>query len=184
MRGVGAWTGDQVSLAPLEGVSSHSTDAYFLKRQREMPCPLPVDILVLAVFAGATRRNGFAGLHERLTGTRVVHKPAHDSVSQDASIVVVSSPSEAAPQIGPFHLIQRRTKTDREETLLAADLGPGLDIARDEPRPSQFLHAAVSHVGNVIRGARGGRRLCPVQPGTRSAGSDRQHLAGAAIVAA
>ena len=78
--------------------------------------------LVLALlFCTMRRRNGFAAIHDLLTKTRVIGKPAYRArpvlaVSEEAAKV-----TEALPSVGPYHVLETLEKTDVGEWLLAYD---------------------------------------------------------------
>ncbi len=61
--------------------------------------------LLALVFSTARKRNGFAGLHELLSKTRVVFKPAHRTRPRLTSRMETVPGAEAASKIGPYHLL-------------------------------------------------------------------------------
>ncbi len=83
---------------------------------------LVVQILFfLLFFVTARRQNGFAGLHDLWTGTRVIQKGAYQprvamSQAEDSAIT-----TEGLRKIGPFHVIATLSETGAEVVLLGYD---------------------------------------------------------------
>lgn len=77
--------------------------------------------LLALLFCTARRRNGLAAVHDLLTGTRVIRKPAHEARPVLSTVEEVPAPSEATPMVGPYHVLERLQKTDVDEWLLAYD---------------------------------------------------------------
>ncbi len=76
---------------------------------------------VLGIFCTARRRNGFAAVHDLLTGTRVTQKSAYQArtlVSQDETPVATK---EAMPVLGPYHVLASLEATGDSEILLGYD---------------------------------------------------------------
>jgi len=81
-------------------------------------CPLQLAIL----FASARRRNGFAGLHDLLTGIRVVEAPRVDvrrAVRERAAIAPVSDRS--LRRLGPYEIVGSLGTTDAGTLLCGFD---------------------------------------------------------------
>jgi hypothetical protein len=78
-------------------------------------------VIALLFVASARRRNGFAGLHDLASGTRVIRKAAYEA----RPLLEVEEPpqpvSEATPEIGPYYVLDRLEKTEAGELLLGYD---------------------------------------------------------------
>jgi tRNA A-37 threonylcarbamoyl transferase component Bud32 len=83
--------------------------------------PTLISCLVLALLFGTMRRcNGFAGLHDLLTKTRVVRKPAHlprPILPTNAEV----SPTSETRRLGPYHVLEDLAKKADHEWLLGFD---------------------------------------------------------------
>ena len=78
-------------------------------------------VLLALLFATARRRNGFAGLHDLASRTRVIRKAAYEVrpvlLPEEQPLPV----SEATPQIGPYYVLDHLEKTESGEMLLGYD---------------------------------------------------------------
>ncbi|KPK80620.1 MAG: hypothetical protein AMJ81_11725, partial [Phycisphaerae bacterium SM23_33] len=78
-------------------------------------------VIALLFLISARRRNGFAGLHDLASGTRVIRKAAYEA---RPPLEVEEPPlpaSQATPQIGPYYVLDRLEKTEAGEFLLGYD---------------------------------------------------------------
>jgi eukaryotic-like serine/threonine-protein kinase len=75
----------------------------------------------LAIFVTARKRNGYAGIHDLLTGTRVVLKATY----QDRPALPLRPEAlpevTALPLVGPYHVLNQIGRQDGRELLLAFD---------------------------------------------------------------
>ena len=78
-------------------------------------------IMLAVLFATARRRNGFAGLHDLASGTRVIQKAAYEARPQLEAEEQPQPVSEATPRIGPYYILDRLEKTEAGELLLGYD---------------------------------------------------------------
>ena len=76
---------------------------------------------VLGMFATARRSNGYAALHDLLTGTRVVSRDAYQTRRALARADDLPEVSTVSAQIGPYHVLQPLAKSGDEEWLLGYD---------------------------------------------------------------
>jgi uncharacterized RDD family membrane protein YckC len=77
--------------------------------------------LSLLFFVSARRRNGFAGLHDLLTGTRVIELAAYERRPKLAPANDTPARRDDAPVIGPFHVLDSLADDERGEILLGFD---------------------------------------------------------------
>ncbi len=78
-------------------------------------------LFFLIMFATARRKNGFAGLHDLWTGTRVIQKAAFQSrvaVMQTAATV---PSTDGMLKVGPFHILSTLCEADGRRVLLGYD---------------------------------------------------------------
>ncbi len=78
--------------------------------------------LTALLFCTARRKNGFAALQDLSTRTRVTRKFAHGA---RPSLEVAKDPpteAEAAPRLGPYHVLETLGRSDAGEMLLGFDL--------------------------------------------------------------
>jgi uncharacterized RDD family membrane protein YckC len=78
-------------------------------------------LFFLLFFATARRKNGFAGLHDLWTGTRVIQKAAfqpHVAITQTEKPVTTT---EGMRKIGPYHVISTLSDTGGQMMLLGYD---------------------------------------------------------------
>jgi eukaryotic-like serine/threonine-protein kinase len=83
---------------------------------------LAIQILFfLLLFVTARRQNGFAGLHDLWTGTRVILKSAYQprvGMAQTENAVITT---EGLPKVGPYHVIATLPGTGDQTVLLGYD---------------------------------------------------------------
>lgn len=78
-------------------------------------------LFFLLIFVTARRQNGFAGLHDLWTGTRVIQKSAYQprvAIAQTESTVPAT---DGMRKIGPFHVIATLSDTNDQTMLLGYD---------------------------------------------------------------
>ena len=94
----------------------------------------PPYILLGVLFSTARRRNGFAGLHDIVTRTRVIRRTTRDEARPTADTVVNRAPAAGRSQrrYGPFDVVGTLGATDAGELLVGFD--PSL-------RRSVWIHA-------------------------------------------
>jgi uncharacterized RDD family membrane protein YckC len=73
------------------------------------------------LFSTARHRNGLAAIHDLITGTRVIRKPAHQARPVLAASEDTPPVTEAKPKVGPFHVIETLEKAAEGEWLLGYD---------------------------------------------------------------
>ena len=78
-------------------------------------------VMALLFIISARRRNGFAGLHDLASGTRVIRKAAYEARPLLETEEPPPPVSEATPQIGPYYVLDRLEKTESGEMLLGYD---------------------------------------------------------------
>jgi len=78
-------------------------------------------VIIALLFLSARRRNGYAGLHELVTGTRVVLRAAH--AARPALSVAEERPpnTDTLPRIGPYHVLDTLAQANDEALFLAFD---------------------------------------------------------------
>jgi len=77
--------------------------------------------LMALLFATVRRRNGFAGLHDLASGTRIIQKAAYEARPALQPEEQPQPVSEATPKIGPYYVLDRLEKTEVGELLLGYD---------------------------------------------------------------
>jgi serine/threonine protein kinase len=80
-------------------------------------------VILAALFATVRRRNGFAAVHDLLTGTRVISRPADETRPQLAiqfQAPLVENPN--APQVGPYRILDSLGASGDATWLLGYDL--------------------------------------------------------------
>ncbi len=82
---------------------------------------LPFYILLGLLFCTVRRRNGYAAVHDLVTGTRVVSRAVLNSRPTLATIESPESGLEGRPLIGPYHVLETLEKSGDVEWLLAFD---------------------------------------------------------------
>jgi uncharacterized RDD family membrane protein YckC len=78
-------------------------------------------LYTLVLFSTARRRNGFAGLHDLWTQTRVIQKSAYQPrmpVAQEAEPIAAT---EEMPKVGPYHILATAMTNESEELLIGYD---------------------------------------------------------------
>jgi eukaryotic-like serine/threonine-protein kinase len=78
-------------------------------------------LYTLLLFSTARRRNGFAGLHDLCTQTRVIQKSAYQPrmpVAQEAEPIAAT---EEMPKVGPYHVLATMMANESEELLIGYD---------------------------------------------------------------
>ncbi|MEW6307292.1 MAG: protein kinase, partial [Verrucomicrobiota bacterium] len=73
------------------------------------------------LFATARRRNGFASVHDLLTGTRVVQRAGHERRSPQTLAEESAPQTSETPKVGPFHVLESLSLSSGEEILLGYD---------------------------------------------------------------
>ena len=109
-------------------------------------------VIALLFVASARRRNGFAGLHDLASGTRVIRKAAYEA---RPSLEVEEPPqpvSETTPQIGPYYVLDRLDKTEAGELLLGYDARLLRKVwIRRLPEGAPPVPASVRNLGRATR---------------------------------
>ena len=78
-------------------------------------------VMLALLFCTARRRNGYSGLHDLATGSRVILRRAYVSrPALDFSESPLPKP-DTSQTIGPYHILDSLQKTESEEFLLAYD---------------------------------------------------------------
>ena len=78
--------------------------------------------LVMALlFCTARRRNGYAAVHDLLSKTRVIRRPAHQARPAPAAEAEPARAAEAESKVGPYHVLEALEKTEGGEWLLGYD---------------------------------------------------------------
>jgi hypothetical protein len=81
--------------------------------------------VLLLLFSTARRRNGFAGLHELASDTRVITRAAAAAVSvrtrPRAEVAPVTAPAGTGASIGPYRILSREVAPDGSEVVTAYD---------------------------------------------------------------
>ena len=78
-------------------------------------------LILASIFLSARRRNGYAALHDLLTGTRVVltsDSPQRDRLDVNDELV---QPSDGAARLGPYEIVRPLSRGDSGELLLGFD---------------------------------------------------------------
>lgn len=78
-------------------------------------------VVLALLFCTIRRRNGFAAIHDLLSKTRVIRKPAHQARPVMTASEAVLPATEALPKIGPYHVLETLEKTDEGEWSIAYD---------------------------------------------------------------
>jgi serine/threonine protein kinase len=73
------------------------------------------------LFIAARRTNGYAGLHDLLTGTRVISREAYQARAALSQADEMPAVSESTPRIGPYHVLKTFGQHAGEEWLLGYD---------------------------------------------------------------
>ena len=78
-------------------------------------------LYMIALFSTARRRNGFAGLHDLLTKTRVIQRSAYQP---RPAVILAEEPvaaTEALPKRGPYHVLATLSATENDAVVLGYD---------------------------------------------------------------
>jgi hypothetical protein len=78
-------------------------------------------VIMALLFSTARRRNGFAAIQDLLSRTRVVRRTAHTARPALETVEEKPTSAEAAPRLGPYHVLETLSKSESEEILLAYD---------------------------------------------------------------
>jgi uncharacterized RDD family membrane protein YckC len=108
---------------------------------------------VLALmFATARRRNGFAGLHDLASGTRVIRKAAYEARPVLQPETRTPPVSEATPMIGPYYVLENLGRTETGELVLGYDTRLLRKVwIRRLPAGSPPVPAGVRSLGRATR---------------------------------
>jgi len=109
-------------------------------------------VVLALLFATARRRNGFAGLHDLASGTRVIRQAVYEArpvlQPEDQPLPV----SEATPTIGPYYVLDRLGAAGPEELLLGYDARLLRKVwIRRLPEGAPPTAAAVRSLGRATR---------------------------------
>jgi hypothetical protein len=77
--------------------------------------------MLAVMFSTARRRNGYAGLQDLATNTRVVLKSVYQTRPVLPSYEEPPQSTETTPTVGPYHVLESMGKTDGRELLLGYD---------------------------------------------------------------
>ncbi len=75
----------------------------------------------LCMFSTARRKNGFAAVHDLLTGTRVIQKSVHQSRTFITQAEPTVATTDSTSALGPYHVISTLSTTADETILLGYD---------------------------------------------------------------
>ena len=78
-------------------------------------------VLLVLLFATVRRRNGFAGLHDLASGTRIIQKAAYEARPVLEAEEQPQPVSEETPKIGPYYVLERLDETESGPRLLGYD---------------------------------------------------------------
>jgi uncharacterized RDD family membrane protein YckC len=78
--------------------------------------------IILLLFSSVRRRNGFAALHDLITGTRVISRAALQSRPTLAVVETVPAEVTGRRLVGPYHVLEVLEKSAAVEWLLGYDL--------------------------------------------------------------
>jgi eukaryotic-like serine/threonine-protein kinase len=78
-------------------------------------------LMVAALFCTVRRRNGWAAVHDLLTGTRVVRKMAYEARPVLQPVTETPPVAETLPMVGPYHVLETLEQTPSGEWLLGYD---------------------------------------------------------------
>jgi eukaryotic-like serine/threonine-protein kinase len=78
-------------------------------------------VFIAILFSTARTRNGFAAIHDLITRTRVIRKPAHQARPVLAADTEPTHGTESQVKVGPFHVIESLEKNAEGEWLLGYD---------------------------------------------------------------
>jgi hypothetical protein len=78
-------------------------------------------VLMALLFATVRRHNGFAGLHDLASGTRIIQKAAYEARPVLQPEEQPQPVSEATPKIGPYYILECLDETESGPRLLGYD---------------------------------------------------------------
>jgi tRNA A-37 threonylcarbamoyl transferase component Bud32 len=78
-------------------------------------------VVTALLFCTARRRNGFAAIQDLLSKTRVIQKSAYQSRPAVSQAEEPAVPSNALPQLGPYHLLGTLASGESSELVLGYD---------------------------------------------------------------
>ena len=108
--------------------------------------------LLALMFATARRRNGFAGLHDLASGTRVIRKAAYEARPLLQPESHAPPVGETTPTIGPYYALETLAKTETEELVLGYDTRLLRKVwIRRLPKGASPVAAGLRSVGRVGR---------------------------------
>jgi len=79
-------------------------------------------VLLAVMFSTARRRNGYAGFHDLLSGTRVIQKEAYRARPALSSDEAPLPDTETTPLIGPYYVLDRVQESDAQEFAIGYDM--------------------------------------------------------------
>ena len=109
--------------APVALLSQAHFSQIWMNPRTSWAASAPYYILLVVIFSTARRRNGFAGLHEILTGTRVVRRTARTRArpAVDAVVDRAAAAGRSRVRYGPFDVVGSLGATDTGELLVGFD---------------------------------------------------------------
>ncbi|HSI62342.1 MAG TPA: protein kinase, partial [Candidatus Saccharimonadia bacterium] len=80
-------------------------------------------VFIIGMFSTVRRRNGFAAVHDLLTGTRVIQKAAYQSRMASSSVPVTDAvtTTEAMQKVGPYDVLTVLSQSGGQKWLLGYD---------------------------------------------------------------
>ncbi len=78
-------------------------------------------LLLGLLFSTARRRNGWAGLHDLVSNTRVIRKPKYQARPSPAETEQTATVPPAAALVGPYHVLQTIETRESEQWLAGYD---------------------------------------------------------------
>jgi serine/threonine protein kinase len=79
-------------------------------------------VALFAIFITARRHNGYAGLHDLASGTRVILKPQSASRQAQCPLTTaIPANLEKGAKIGPYHILETFARSGADEFLIAYD---------------------------------------------------------------
>jgi eukaryotic-like serine/threonine-protein kinase len=79
-------------------------------------------VIVGLLFTTMRRRNGFAALHDLITGTRVIRTPSYQARPTLALGEEAPVAAETKPMVGPYHILETLEKAGDGEWLVGYDM--------------------------------------------------------------
>ena len=109
-------------------------------------------VFLALLFATARRRNGFAGLHDLASGTRVIRKAAYEARPVLQPEGRVPPVSEATPTLGPYYVLEPLAQRGTEELLLGYDMRLLRKVwIRRLPEGAPAVAAGIRSLGRATR---------------------------------